>query len=243
MVGPFMLAPVLEKLLILQSRDRRRLELEAQLRAVPTEIAEVERRIAKEREAIETAKAEWRQLEARKAGLESEIAAAEQKKARYKTQQLEVRKNDEYRALGHEIETAEAQISGLEEQELGLLYSIEEAKKKFQAAEAELKTNITSHESQIRTLRERDVQLKKELEAVRLEVASARSGIPEPALRQYDRIAARQMPVCAPLRGGKCGGCHLKVSSEVESATRGKADPKAVQLPTCDQCGRMVYWE
>jgi predicted nucleic acid-binding Zn-ribbon protein len=62
-------------------------------------------------------------------------------------------------------------------------------------------------------------------------------------LRLYDRIAGRSLPAVVPIRGGKCGGCHLKVSSEVESAARGKtADPNAA-LPICDQCGRIVYWE
>ena len=35
-------------------------------------------------------------------------------------------------------------------------------------------------------------------------------------------MATRGMPVIVPIRAGKCGGCHLKVSSEVESAARGK---------------------
>jgi predicted nucleic acid-binding Zn-ribbon protein len=43
-----------------------------------------------------------------------------------------------------------------------------------------------------------------------------------------------------PLRGGKCGGCHLKVSSEAESGSR-SADP--LKLGTCDQCGRVLYWD
>ena len=74
------------------------------------------------------------------------------------------------------------------------------------------------------------------------EVAEARKPLDEPVIRVYDRIAARHQPVCAPLRGSKCGGCHLKVSSEVESASRGRFDPTQ-PLPTCDQCGRIVWWE
>ena len=62
-----MLPVVLEKLLILQARDRRRIELEAHLKAVPGEVAAVEKKIATERGAIETAKLEWQQLEAKKA--------------------------------------------------------------------------------------------------------------------------------------------------------------------------------
>ena len=62
-------------------------------------------------------------------------------------------------------------------------------------------------------------------------------------LRIYDRIAVRNMPAVVAIHAGKCGGCHLKVSSEVESAARGKTVDPLAQLPTCDQCGRVVYWE
>jgi predicted nucleic acid-binding Zn-ribbon protein len=65
----------------------------------------------------------------------------------------------------------------------------------------------------------------------------------EGRLRVYDRIAARNMPAVVPIHGGKCGGCHLKVSSEVESAARSKSPDPLAALPTCDQCGRIVYWE
>lgn len=239
---PAMLPVVLEKLLILQARDRRRRELEVQLKAAPGEVTAVEKKIAAERGAIEAAKLEWQQLESKKKVLETEIGAAEQKCAKYKTQQLEVRKNDEYRALGHEIETTEAQISKLEEEELGILYSIETAKAKFAAAEAELKANISGHEAKIRALKDRTAVIEAELATARADVDSARTPLTEPVLRIYDRIAQRQMPVCVPLRGGKCGGCHLKVSSEVESAARGKGDATSA-LPTCDQCGRIVWWE
>jgi len=236
------MSPILEKLLILQGRDRRRLDLEKELKGVPADIAGVEKRIATEKSAIETAKLEWQRLEARKKDLENEIALAAQKAAKYRTQQLEVRKNEEYRALGHEIETMETQIAGLEDTQLTVMYEIEAAKGKFAAAEKELKTNISGHEIRIRSFRDREAVLTAELGNARAEVASARTPVGEPLLRLYDRIAQRYMPACVPLRGGKCGGCHLKVSSEIESATRGKGDPTQ-PLPTCDQCGRIVWWE
>ncbi len=238
---PAMLAPVLEKLLILQDRDAKRLGLEAQLKAVPRDIAAVEQKIASERAAIETAKHELMGLESKKKLLETEIGSAEDKLAKYRTQQSQVRKNEEYQALGHEIETATGAIGGLEEQELQIMYGIDEAKKKFAAAEAELKANITGHETRIRALREREASLGVELKAAQTELAVARSPLGEPELKLYDRIAARGLPACVGIRGGKCGGCHLKVSNEVESAARGKTSDG--KLATCDQCGRLVYWE
>lgn len=226
-------------LLVLQERDSRRLVLEQQRRSVPREITAVETRIAAEKAAIETAKAEWHGLESKKKLLEVEIQAAEGKAAKYRTQQLEVRKNDEYKALTHEIEATEALIGGYEEEELKIMYEIDEAKKRFAAAEAELKANISGHEAKIRTLREREIQLQAEFKAAQEAVAAARPEVPEPQLRIYDRIAVKPgHPVCVTVNGGKCGGCHLKVPTHIEVMAR-----MGPEIATCDQCGRVVYWQ
>jgi predicted nucleic acid-binding Zn-ribbon protein len=231
----------LEFLLELQRRDSERLSLEGQLAMVPREVSLVEQKIAAERAAIDTAKGELRELESRKKLLETEIGSAEEKLSKYKTQQMQVRKNDEFQALGHEIDTTQTAIGGLEEQELEVMYAIDEARKRFAAAEAELKANISGHEARIRTLRERETTLGQDLERARSAVDSARQPVSEVALRVYDRVVAHKQPVCVPITAGKCGGCHLKVSSEVESASRGR-NPD-VRLPVCDQCGRIVFWE
>ena len=236
-------SPTLETLLILQDRDTKRLGLEAQLKAVPGDIARVEQKIAAEKAAIDGARAEVMELETRKKLIETEIGSAEDKLGRYRTQQSLVKKNDEYQALGHQIETAQKEISEFEGKELEVMYAIDEAKKKFAAAEAELKANISGHESRIRTLREREVSLAAELRTAQAVVAAAREPVSEPNRKIYDRIAARNMPAVVPVHGGKCGGCHLKISSEVESASRGKGVDGAGMLAICDQCGRIVYWE
>src|SRR5271165_5563082 len=234
-------SPTIELLLNLQDLDTRGHGVEAQLKAVPREIAAVEQRIAAERAAIDTAKGELRELEAKKKLLETDIGAAEEQLGRYKTQQLGVKKNDEYQALGHEIDGVQKQIDELEVRELETMYAIDAAKKRFAAAEATLNQNIEGHEARIRSLREREMAFTGELKAALADASAARAPVPEPALEAYGRAAARGVPAVVAIRGGKCGGCHLKVSSEVESAARGKATDTEFAL--CDQCGKMVYWE
>ncbi len=233
-MAAFSIAPLIE----LQQRDTRRLALEQQLKNVPRETTAVQARIAAEKQAIEAAKAEWHGLESKKKLLETEIQSAEGKVAKYKTQQLEVRKNDEYRALTHEIETTEAIISGFEEDELKIMFQIDEAKKRFAAAEAELKRNISGHEAKIRALGERETQLQAELKAAVEAVVAARPSVAEPQLKIYDRLAVKPgHPVCVPVSGGKCGGCHLRVPTHIEVLAK-----NGTEIATCDQCGRIVYW-
>ena len=231
--------PTIEKLLILQDRDQKRLAQEGLLRTIPRDVAAIEQKIAGEQTALEAARGELQQLELKKKALENEIAAAAEQMGRYRSQQLQVRKNDEYQALGVEITHTQSAIGALEEQELEVMYSIDDARRKVAAAGEELKRNVSGHEARIRLMRERETTLQGELEAAQALVAAAREGIDEAVRRLYDRLVSKPgLPAVVAVREGKCGGCHLKISTNVESESR-----KVDKVVTCDQCGRIVYWE
>jgi uncharacterized protein len=229
----------LQKLLILQDRDARLAGLEKQAAAAPQEIASVEAAITKRRQAIEAAKGRVRDWELRRKALEADIAAAEQQGARYKTQQAQVKKNEEYKALTHEIELVEGRISELEEAEIQVLYDLDAEREKAKATEKELELEIRSDEERIGRIKERIGQMLAEAAEARGSVAEARAAVPEASLKVYDRIAKFvALPVAAPLRESKCGGCHLKVSSGVESETR-----RSDKIVACEHCGRILYWD
>jgi predicted nucleic acid-binding Zn-ribbon protein len=235
----FMRHPAVEKLLILQDRDTKRIQLESDIKSAPDAIRAVEEKIHLEKKEIEDARAELRELETKKKLIETEIGSTQATLGKYKTQQSMVRKNDEYQALGQQIASAEEAIGALEEKELGVMFEIDEAKLKFAAAEKVLKDNIADHESRIATLREHEKHLADELAVVRGEVAKARESVDVLALRLYDRIATRTQPAISAVHGGAiCDGCHLKISGEAESNAR-----KGEVLATCDQCGRIIWWD
>ena len=231
--------PTIEKLLILQDRDQKRLTQEGLLRTIPRDVVAIEQKIAGEQAALEVARGGLQQLELKKKALENEIAAATEQMGRYRSQQLQVRKNDEYQALGVEITHTQSAIGVMEEQELEVMYAIDEARRKITAAGEELKRNVSGHEARIRLLRERETTLQGELQAAQALVAAAREGIDEAVRRLYDRLVSKPgLPAVVAVREGKCGGCHLKISINVESESR-----KVDKVVTCDQCGRIVNWE
>lgn len=230
--------PAIEPLLILQDREQTRRSLVQQLGAVPGDQARVQAKIDAEQAAIETAKSEWQELESKKKLLETEIGSAEDRLAKYKTQQSLVKKNDEYQALGHEIETVEGEISRLEEQELEVMYNIDEAKERFAAAEKELKDNIAEYQDRLQVLGERETSLKADLAAAEAACEEAKGGLGAKPLRLFEQIASRTFPTVVAVEGGKCGGCHLRVSGEAEGVAR-----KGEELARCDQCGRIIWWE
>lgn len=230
--------PAIEPLLILQDREQTRRSLVQQLGAVPGDQARVQQKIDEEKAAIEAAKSEWQELESKKKLLETEIGSAEDRLAKYKTQQSLVKKNDEYQALGHEIETVEGEISQLEEQELEVMYNIDEAKERFAAAEQELKDNIAEYQDRLQVLDERASRLKADLAVAEAACDEAKAGLAAKPLRLFEQVAERMFPACVAVEGGKCGGCHLRVSGEAEGVAR-----KGEDLGRCDQCGRIIWWE
>jgi len=234
-----MLSPALEKLLVFQDRDQRRLSLETQIKQAPPEIAAVRRKIEEVRAGLESAKTACREAEAKRKALETEISAAEQKLARFKTQQLEVRKNDEYQALGHQIEATQAEIGVLEEKELESMYAIDESKKRLKESESVAAQEVAVHEGRIKLMQDKEATLQADLAALQAELEKARAEVPVPALEAYGRIAKRvPLPVVVPLREQKCTGCHLKVSNGVETDAR-----VGGKIVYCDNCGRIVYRE
>ncbi|AWI08436.1 zinc ribbon domain-containing protein [Ereboglobus luteus] len=230
--------PAIDNLLILQNRDTKRIQLETEIKSVPDLVRAVEGKILADKQAIEEARTELMDLETQKKLIETEIGTMQGTLGKYKTQQSLVRKNDEYQALGQQIASTESAIGELEEKELGVMFAIDEAKVKFANAEKVLKDNIAGHESRIATLREREKNLAVELAAAQSEVAKAREPLDPLSLRLYGRIAERTQPVVAAVHGGTCDGCHLKVSGESESNAR-----KGEILATCDQCGRIIWWD
>ena len=70
--------------------------------------------------------------------IEGEIEAEHQKIAKYKDQQLGVKNNDEYRALGREIGTTEKQVQTFEDGELVLMEEMEQLRIEVDRRRADL---------------------------------------------------------------------------------------------------------
>lgn len=233
-----MIHPQIEKLIIVQAKDLFFQKLQQELDRIPSERAKIERLIEEEKASIELAKSELNAKEVERNDLDSQIKGKESDTAKFKTQQLEVKKNEEYRALTHQIEQAQNDISELEEKEIAIMYSIDDAKVSFEKAKADIDMRIARQNEQLSQLESRLKQLKEEVglaEAVYLE---ARSAVEAEALEIYGRTKAqtKRPPYIASIEVQNCSGCHLRVSNDVlGSAISGE------EIIACDQCARIVY--
>lgn len=230
--------PQIEKLLIVQDRDIALQKIEQELARIPQERAALEAQIKEEEDNIEAAGQALKEKEVERNEVDKEVQAKESAIARFKTQQLEVKKNDEYRALTHQIEQNEAEISQLEEREIELMLEIDTTKETLEAEKKVIFARIEEQKKQIVRLGEREQNLKASIEEAKAAVETARAAADETYLSHYDRVKklSKRPPYVAPIEAHKCGGCHLRVSNEVSSGALIVGEPHF-----CDQCARMVY--
>ena len=144
-----MVDPQIEKLLIVQHRDSELLKIQQDLARLPTEQKAVEAAIGKEQAGIEATRQSLLEKELKRKEMDTELKSKESALIRFRTQQSEVKKNEEYQALTHEIERTEAEISQLEEREIELMLEIDSLKEQFKAEEVEIKGRIEAQRKEI----------------------------------------------------------------------------------------------
>src|SRR3982750_3177187 len=153
----------IEKLLILQDRDRKILKVRDELARIPSERNELQAKLAPAQGHLETAKLKVKQIESDRKKLELDVEAKKQQIEKYSLQQFQTKKNEEYRALAHEIEMAKAAIVKLEDQQLELMEQAEGAQKQLAAANQATAAAKKLSEDAIAALAAREQSLQKQL--------------------------------------------------------------------------------
>ena len=228
----------IEKLLILQERDRRLHRLRSELTQIEPERQALKTKATDAQLALEQAKERVKHLESDRKNLELEVEAKKQLIAKYALQQFQTRKNEEYRALAHEIELCKEEIVKIEDRELELMEQAEAAQKdvlRRTQNSAEVRKLV---EEQTAQLGSREQALKKEfaeLEINREELAVAAG---EVARGRYERLLkSKGGNVVVGVQHGVCGGCHMRVPPQLLVSCQAQQE-----LITCSNCGRILYY-
>src|SRR5690348_3735407 len=166
----------IEKLLILQDRDRKIRRVQQELGQIGPERETLRTKAATAQTQLDAAKNRIKQIESDRKRLELDVQAKKQLIEKYANQQLQTRKNEEYRALAHEIEMCKEAIFAIENQEIELMEQAEAAQKEVVKATQLAAESKKLGDDQIAQLGAREQNLKKELaalEANRGELAAA----------------------------------------------------------------------
>jgi predicted nucleic acid-binding Zn-ribbon protein len=227
----------IERLLALQDRDQKLRTLRLELQAVPTEIASKQKLIADSAARLELARTRAKAIEVEKKSLQVEAASKRDQIARYKTQQLQTRKNEEYTALTHEISNVENLIAQIEDKELALMEEADSLAPQIAAADKTHADEKARLEGQIALLREKEGNLKIRIEEVQKSRASSLEGIDEELLESYERLfETKNARAVVSVEHDVCTGCHMKITAQTSLALR--SDKSIV---SCPQCGRLLH--
>jgi len=229
---------VIEKLLVLQDRDRNLIRTEAELESIEPEKQMALRKCEGSLKALEAAKARAAEIETRRKEFELEVQSYNEKIAKYSTQQLETKKNEEYQALTREIEGCQQKISDIETEILLLMDEAEEAAEAVKKAQAEADEVKRMVDAQVADLDARQKNLEKRLEELEAERDKLAAEVDERTLARYERLLKlRGESVVVGIEHSACGGCHVKLPAQVVLAT--KADK---ELTACPHCSRLLYF-
>jgi len=120
---------IIEKLLVVQDRDRKILRVTQELAQIIPDRENLRSKASSTQSQWEAAKLRVKQIEAERKRLELEVDGKKTQIEKYLNQQLQTRKNEEYKALTHEIDMAKEAIVKIEDQEIVLMEQTEAAQK------------------------------------------------------------------------------------------------------------------
>ena len=228
----------LEQLLILQDRDQKIRQIRTEIETVPLRRSSLEAQLAASRASVEGLKQKARQVEIDRKRLELDVGTRTETISRLKTQQYQTRKNEEFRAIGHEIERYENEIRKIEDDELELMVLADKVKAELVEEEKKATAAQNSIARQTADLEEKSKALESQLQGLGKERSELAGKIDEDLLGRFERLfKSKGDAAVVAIEHGVCTGCHMKVTTATAAQVRaGK------EIVSCENCGRILYF-
>ena len=198
----------------------------------------MEQFVAAKGAAFEEIKQRGREIEVQRKKLELDAQSRRDSIGRFKTQQYQTRKNEEFQAIGHEIQRFENEIQSIEDQEIELMEQTERLQSEIAKADQAFKTAKIQFEQQKLDLKNKKGILEERLRATEQERAGLIGDIDPDLFYRYERLfASKDRKAIVPIEHEFCMGCHMKnTTTLVHRVKIGR------EVLSCEQCGRILYW-
>lgn len=228
----------LQQLLILQDRDRKITDLRAELAALDPQRRGIQARTTQSKTRGEAARHQVLELETARKKLELDVETRKQQIEKYSLQQYQTKRNEEYRALAHEIELAKQAIHGIEDRELEIMERIEEARKLAATAAQDALQIQAEADQALADLDARQINLTRELAKLEQERNDLAAQIDEASLTRYERLRRNKgTKVLVGIEHGVCGGCHMRLPAQILVTCQAQKE-----VTQCINCGRLLYY-
>src|SRR5580704_7247353 len=229
--------PDIENLLKLQDTDKEIRRLQEEIAEFPKRVGAIEQQLAGTKTQLEKAQTAVKSDEATRRKFDTTIADLRGKISKYRDQSLDVKTNDQYKALLHEIQFAEKEIAATEDKILELMVNADSRDKEVKAAQAELKAETAEIEKEKEQARQRTAEDEKLLAEWNAKRAGLRTGVNEDLLRHYERVSKFRGSGISEVRDQKCMACQVMLRPQTYNEVR-----SGQTTIVCDSCQRILYF-
>ena len=231
---------VLPRLIELQHLDTQLNEVRARLATFPKKLAEVEARVTAAKADVAQNKAAQLTAVKDRSRYELDVQQHKDRVRKYRDQTSQVKTNEAYKALQHEVQMAEEEIAKAEDRLLEQMVAGEEYDRRIKAAEKLLKEVEEVARVQRKMIEDDKSVAEKRLAELTAERTAVVAEIPENLLDHYDRISKKHNGIAlAEIRDEKCGACGMRLRPHVFQEMQRRDNE---ELFHCETCTRIIYY-
>jgi predicted nucleic acid-binding Zn-ribbon protein len=166
-----------------------------------------------------------------------DIEQRQEKILKYEGQLVDIKKNEEYKAVLHEIDLLKKQIGIREERSIALLYEQEETQAQLEEDKSRINEEIARVEAECAAVDRELAEMVAHREALQATRPDHRSQVDDELLRMYERIRKARIPAVVPLNEESCGGCFMTIRPQIVNEIIGNE-----RVHCCQHCNRLLYY-
>jgi uncharacterized protein len=233
------MSPDLQRLVDLQRLESTIADARSRLASHPHRVAEADTQLAAATAALDAVKQRLKDNQDARRALDKDIALYQGRLSKFRDQQSAVKTNREYQALGHEIETAQQELGGVEEKVLERMMEADVIAVAIKDAETTFAARRKEIEADKQALAEELVTLERTLGAATQQRDALLANLNPHLVAIFEQVARvrKGIAVTTATRDGLCSVCHVRLRPQVFQQVR--QNDSIIQ---CDSCQRILYY-
>jgi len=226
-----------EQLVNLQAIDIEIDKLQKEITQIPRIINNLEEDFEQHKKHTEDLKKELNAVQVDKKNKEIELESKNSATKKHQTELYAVKDNKAYTTLQNEINTLKKTASGIEDEILQMLDTIDDLNHKLKEGRQHLQKQEEMMKDEIKKLGDREKILSEALSVKKEEREKAIAGIPPTVLKQYEQVRKKKQGLAiVEIKHNTCGGCHMNLTLQLVNEVR-----KGRELVCCENCLRILY--
>jgi predicted nucleic acid-binding Zn-ribbon protein len=233
----FTLIDKIEQLLQVQDCDINIAQLNRELEEIPHHKQKIESRLDSKKKILEKLHDDLKKELVSIKNLEIDIESKTQQIHKLRTQQFDIKSNEEYRALEKEIHTIHNAIRSIEDSEIEVMEKNDELKKKIEAFEQEMKQEEKIVQEDLHLLDQRLQSINDNIGSYEEQRRALIEQTDASWFKKYKRIMDHVKDrAVVKVENGICEGCHMKLPPQIIHNAR-----HSLNIVQCSYCMRMLY--